>query len=47
MIPGGSGIKAKRKPRIPQSPPGTDRDDPFFLGPRGVPAPEEAEIPGP
>ena len=47
MIPGGSGIEVKRKPRIPQNPPGTDRDDPFFWGPRGVPAPEEAEIPGP
>jgi hypothetical protein len=30
----------ERKQRMPQNPPGTDREDPFFTGPRGVSAPE-------
>lgn len=32
--------KPERSPRIPWNPPGTDREDPFFLGPRGVNAPD-------
>ena len=30
----------ERKQRMPQNPPGTDRGDPFFEGPRGVNAPD-------
>lgn len=36
-----------REARVALNPPGTNREDTYFTGPRGVGAPGEAEIPGP